>query len=114
MLMARGSWSHVNAVSRQEVRARGTVVLGGTRITSDSIDSVAIRAVEGDDEVCRGFEGCACFVFDQEGMKIATETIAKEEEAVEATDGGGMNGTLIVNGEFEAGEVGVYAGAGGD
>ena len=73
-----------------------------------------MRAVEGDDEVCRGLEGCACFVFHQEGMEISTETIAKEEEAGETTDGGGMNGTLIVNGEFEAGEVGVYACAGGD
>ena len=73
-----------------------------------------MRAVESDDEVCRGLEGCACFVFHQEGMEISTEAIAEEEEAGETADGGGMDGTLIVNREFEAREVSVYAGAGGD
>jgi hypothetical protein len=47
-------------------------------------------------------------------MEISTEAIAKEEEAGETADGGEMDGTLIVNGEFEAGEVSVYTGACGD
>ena len=73
-----------------------------------------MRAVEGDDGVRGGLEGCACFIFHQEGMEISTETVAEEEEASEATDGGGMNWTLIVNREFEAGKVGVDTGAEGD
>jgi hypothetical protein len=47
-------------------------------------------------------------------MEISTKTVAKEEEAGETMDGGGMDRTLIVNRKFEAGEVSVYAGAGGD
>jgi hypothetical protein len=104
----------MNPVSRHEVGARCTVVLGGARIASDGVDSVAMRAVEGDNVVCRGLEGCACFVFYQEGVKISTKTVAKEEETGETTDGGGMDRTLIVYRKFEAGEVSVYAGAGGD
>ena len=114
MLVAWGWRSHTNTMSGYELNGSCTVLFREARVASDCIDLVAMRAVEGDDEVCRGFEGCACFVFRQEGMEISTKTIAKEEEAGETTDGGGMNGTLIVNGEFEAGEVGVYAGAGGD
>ncbi len=104
----------MNTVSGHEVGARCTVVLGGARIASDDTDSMTMRAVEGDDEVCRDLEGCACFVFHQEGMEISTKTVAKEKEAGETTDGGGMNRTLIVYGEFEAGEVSVYSGAGGN
>ena len=73
-----------------------------------------MRAVESDDEVCRGLEGCACFVFHQEGVEISTKAIAEEEEAGETADGGGMDRALIVNGEFEAGEVSVYTGTCGD
>jgi len=73
-----------------------------------------MRAVEGDDEVCRGLEGCACFVFHQEGVEISTKAIAKEEETGETADGGWMNGTLIVYGEFEAGKVSVDTGTCGD
>ncbi len=104
----------MNTVSRQEVGARCTVVLCGARITSDNIDSVAMRAVEGDYEVCRGLEGCACFVFHQEDMEISTKAIAEEEEAGETADGGGIDRALIVNGEFEAGEVSVDTGICGD
>ncbi len=73
-----------------------------------------MRAVESDGEVCRGLEGCACFVFHQEGMEISTKTVAKEEEAGETTDGDGMDRTLIVYRKFETGEVSVDAGAGGN
>jgi hypothetical protein len=47
-------------------------------------------------------------------MEIYTKTVAKEEEAGETADGGGMDRTLIVYRMFEAREVSVYAGAGGD
>ena len=47
-------------------------------------------------------------------MEISTKTVAKEEETGETTGGGGMDRTLIVYRKFEAGEVSVYAGAGGD
>jgi hypothetical protein len=36
------------------------------------------------------------------------------QKAGETADGGGIDRTLIVNGEFEAGEVSVYAGTCGD
>jgi hypothetical protein len=97
MLVARGSWSHVNAVGGHEVGTRGAVVFGGAGVTSDGIDSVAMRAIERDDGVRGGLEGSACFIFHQESMEISTETVAEEEEAGEATDGSGMNWTLIVN-----------------
>ena len=73
-----------------------------------------MRAVESDDEICRGLEGCACFIFHQEGVEISTKTIAEEEEAGETADGGGMDRALIVEGQFEAGKIGVDAGACGD
>ena len=69
-----------------------------------------MRAVESDDEVCCGLEGCTCFVFHQDGVEISTKAIAEDEEAGETADGRGMDGALIVDGEFEAGEVGVNAG----
>ena len=73
-----------------------------------------MRAVESDDDVCRGLEGCACFVFHEDGVKVSTKAIAEEEEAGETADGTGVNGASISTGQFEAGKISVDAGACGD
>jgi hypothetical protein len=73
-----------------------------------------MRAVESDDDVCRDLEGCACFVFHKDGVEVSTKAIAEEEEAGETADGEGMDRALIVDGQFEAREVGVDAGTCGD
>ena len=81
MLVAWGWRGHTNAVSRHEIGADCTVVLGGARIASNCIDLVAMRAVEDDDGVCGDLERCPSFVFHEDGMKISTESIAEKEEA---------------------------------
>ncbi len=73
-----------------------------------------MRAVEGDDGICRELEGCASFVFHEDSMKVSTEAVAEEEEAGETADGRGMDGALVVDGQFETREVGVDSGACGD
>ena len=80
----------------------------------DCIDLVVMRAAESDDGICRGLESCASFVFHEHGVEVSAEAIAEKEEAGETTDGRGMDGALIIYGQFEAGEVGVDAGACGD
>jgi len=101
-------------MSGHEVSTRCTVVLGGARVASNFIDLVAMRAVESDDGICRGLEDCACFVFHKDGVKVSTKAIAEEEEAGETADKRGMDGALIIDGQFEAGEISVHAGACGD
>ena len=73
-----------------------------------------MRAVESDDEVCRGLEGCARFVFHKDGVEVSTKAIAEEEEVGETVDGRGMDRALIVDEKFEAREVSVDTGTCGD
>ena len=85
--MAWGDRGHANTVSGHEVSARCTVFLGGARIASDCMDLVAMRAVEGDDGICRDLEGCASFIFHEDGMKVSAKAVAEEEEAGKTADG---------------------------
>ena len=87
MLVAWGCRGHTNTVSGHKIGASCTVVLGRTRIASNCIDLVAIRAVEDDDRVCSDLEGGPSFIFHENGMKISTEAVIEEEEAGEAANG---------------------------
>ena len=85
--MAWGCGSHTNTVSGHEIGASCAVVLGRARVASNCVDPSTVRAVEDNDRVCSDLEGCPGFIFHEDGMKISTKAVAKEEETGETEDG---------------------------
>jgi len=70
---------------------------------------VSVQSVEGDDLFCGFEERGGGFVFNEDGMTVATEEILVEKEAGVPSDGSGINEALVVYTDRVGGEETVDA-----
>jgi len=86
MLVTGGGGSYCDAMCCLKMCGDRRCVLGGSGITAQEADPMAVTPVEGNDLFRSGKKGFCCLIFDQDRVAIAAEKIFVNEEAVETAN----------------------------
>jgi hypothetical protein len=104
VLMSRGGGANGNAVVHSQMVSGRSCVFRGAGVAAKVANPVSVQSVEGDDLFCGFEERGGGFVFNEDGMAVATEKILVEEEAGVPSDGSGINEALVVYTDSVGGE----------